>query len=365
MTQRRRRPFGSTRRLASGKWQARYRDPLTGKRDVAAPIVFPTRTEASRWLAKVESGAIDPHQMAARTSDRRLGTYAAEWITTRQLRPRTRELYELQLRLHIAPVLGAAKITELHPSHIRRWHSDLRAGHLGDVSVAKVYRLLRSILNTAVDDGYLTRNPCQLKRAGVEPHRERPIPTVEQAHQISDAMPPGLAAAPMLAALAGLRKGEILGLARRHTDLDRATIRAARALHEITGQGAVFVEPKTATSIRTVTIPPRLVDILTNHLANHVGHDPDALLFTNRYSRPIRASVWRTAWHRATTDADCQRVRLHDLRHLAGTLAAQAGATLRETMDRLGHSSTDAAMRYQHVANQRAEEVARRIEDLL
>ena len=138
-----------------------------------------------------------------------------------------------------------------------------------------------------------------------------------------------------------------------------------RALQEITGEGAVFVEPKTATSHRTVVIPSSLVSQLTEHLDTHVDENPDALLFTNNYGRPIRATVWRKAWRQGTDVAGCQEIRLHDLRHLAGTLTAQAGATLRETMDRLGHSSTDAAMRYQHVADQRAEELARRIEDLL
>jgi integrase len=89
------------------------------------------------------------------------------------------------------------------------------------------------------------------------------------------------------------------------------------------------------------------------------------LLFANAHGRPVRSGVWRTAWCDATSCAECPGVRLHDLRHLAGTLTAQAGATVKETMARLGHSSTAASMRYQHVVDQRAAEVARRIEDLL
>lgn len=45
-------------------------------------------------------------------------------------------------------------------------------------------------------------------------------------------------------------------------------------------------------------------------------------------------------------------------RHLAGTLTAQAGATVRETMDRLGHSTSEASMRYQHVATERRGQIA-------
>ena len=365
MTRRGRRSFGSTRQLKSGKWQARYRDPLTGKRDVAAPKPFATKREASRWLARLESGAIGAETAAALAADLRLNDYATEWIATRQLRPRTRELYALQLRLHIAPALGDARLAQLRPHHIRRWHSDLLAGHLSEVSVAKVYRLLRSILATVVDDGQLARNPCQLKRAGIERVKERPIPTVEQVVRISDELPARLAAVAWVAALGGLRKGEIFGLARRHVDLAQGSIRVERALQEVTGQGAIFVEPKTDSSRRTVTIPPRLAGILADHLEAHVLADPESLLFTNSYGRPIRATVWRNAWAHATQGASCPDVRLHDLRHLAGTLAAQAGATLRETMDRLGHSSTEAAMRYQHVADQRAEIIAHSIEDLL
>ena len=328
-------------------------------------MTFTTKKAASRWLARFESGAIEIDALAIQQSDVRLVDYASEWIRTRQLRPRTRELYELQLRLHIEPTLGTARLAKLQPAHVRQWHAQLLAGHLSAVSVAKVYRLLRAILNTAVDDGYLSRNPCRIEGAGTERSPERPIPTVDDVARLADALPDHLSVIVWVAALAGLRKGELLGLARRHIDLARCTIRVERALQEIRGEGAVLTEPKTASSIRTVAIPDRLVALLEVHLSAHVAGHPEALLFTNSHGRPVRASVWRAAWGQATTGAGLEGVRLHDLRHLAGTLTAQAGATLRETMDRLGHSTTGAAMRYQHVAHERAAEVARRLDDLL
>jgi integrase len=51
-------------------------------------------------------------------------------------------------------------------------------------------------------------------------------------------------------------------------------------------------------------------------------------------------------------------VRVHDLRHSAGTMTALTGATLAETMARLGHSTPKAAMLYQPVASGRAEAIA-------
>jgi integrase len=169
---------------------------------------------------------------------------------------------------------------------------------------------------------------------------------------------------PWIAALAGLRKGEILGLARRHVDIDGARISVTQSLQEITGEGAVLSPPKSTSGVRIVAIPQRLVDELEKHLVDHVGPDPDALLFTNPNGNPVRASLWTPAWDRAKEESGAE-FRLHDLRHLAGTLTAQAGATLREIMDRLGHASPQAAMRYQHVALERSERIARAIDDLL
>ena len=111
-------------------------------------------------------------------------------------------------------------------------------------------------------------------------------------------------------------------------------------------------------------MPDTLAALVDEHLDQHVSEDPDALLFTNGLGNPIRASVWTPAWAAARKGAGVD-VRLHDLRHLAGTLTAQAGATLRETMDRLGHSSPQAALRYQHVAKSRPGVIASAIDRLI
>lgn len=358
-----RRQYGTIRQLSSGRWQARYWDDTTGKQR-SAPETFPTKREASRWLALLESGRIQAQVVESRKSPDRLAEYAARWIDARPIRPRTGELYRLQLRLHIAPYLGDMKVAKIQPSHVRAWHGTLvkRSG-LHPTTIAKVYRLLRSILNTAVEDELLEANPCRIRNGGREQTKERPIPTVEQVKEIAQAMPDRLAAAVWIAALGGLRKGEILGLARRHVDVEQKTIVVERALQEVTGKGAVIVEPKTQASNRIVFMPVPLSVIVREHLAEHVDDNPDALLFTNTHGGPVRATVWTSAWRRMRIQTGYGDVRLHDLRHLAGTLTAQAGATLREVMERLGHSSSSAALRYQHVAAGRSRLIAERIAD--
>ncbi|MEM7271658.1 MAG: tyrosine-type recombinase/integrase [Actinomycetota bacterium] len=133
----------------------------------------------------------------------------------------------------------------------------------------------------------------------------------------------------------------------------------------MTGRGPVIVEPKTAGSRRTVALPGYLIEILVEHLDRHVDAAADSLLFTNSNSDPVRRSVWHPAWDEARKAAGLDDLRLHDLRHLAGTLTAQAGATLKETMAWLGHTSVAAALRYQHVAANRNAEIAGRMDDLI
>jgi len=68
--------------------------------------------------------------------------------------PRTCELYESELRLHILPALGSIEVAKLTTSTVRSWHAELlKAGRPGPTTVAKCYRLLRVILTTAVEDG--------------------------------------------------------------------------------------------------------------------------------------------------------------------------------------------------------------------
>lgn len=211
----------------------------------------------------------------------------------------------------------------------------------------------------------LLENPCRIKRGGIEQSAERPLPSMADVERLAEALPDHLGLVPWMASLAGLRKGELFGLARRHVDLGAGTVQVERALQEVTGVGAVMVKPKTQSSRRYVAMPKRLMFAVIDHLAVYVDEGPDSLLFTNSHGRPIRATVWSKAWNEARSESGLETVRLHDLRHLAGTLTAQAGATTKELMERMGHSSIDAAMRYQHVAAERNQEVARRIDDLL
>jgi hypothetical protein len=86
--------------------------------------------------------------------------------------------YEGLLRLHVLPTLGDTPLNGLRPAKIRTWHAGLlKRPKPGASTAAKAYRLLRSILATAVEDELIPKNPCAIKGARVERSKERPVAT--------------------------------------------------------------------------------------------------------------------------------------------------------------------------------------------
>ncbi|MGI8808454.1 MAG: tyrosine-type recombinase/integrase [Acidimicrobiales bacterium] len=172
----------------------------------------------------------------------------------------------------------ATDLARITPMAVRRWHADLSNAGVGAVTVAKSYRLLRTILGTAVADEVIVRNPCTVAGAGVERSPERPVATVAQVFELAAAVEPRHRALVLTAALSGCRWGELAGLTRRHLDLLHGTLTVAETLVE-GGSGLSIGPPKTDAARRTVALPPPLVPILDEHLAKFSAPGRDGLVF--------------------------------------------------------------------------------------
>ena len=95
--------------------------------------------------------------------------YASAWIEERpNLRPKTIRLYRYLLSAHLQPAFGSMTIAGVKEAHVRRWWKGLLNGGVSAVTAAKAYRLLKAVMNTAVDDGLIHRSPCRIKGAGQE-----------------------------------------------------------------------------------------------------------------------------------------------------------------------------------------------------
>lgn len=357
-----RRTFGSIRKLPSGRWQASYLDPISRER-VPAESTFATKADANLWLSKAEMSLERGLSLDRSGRTRTFADYSAAWLAGKTVRPKTIDLYTYLLNNLIVPHLGEAPLTAITPGAVRKWNSKIRSGTISDTTAAKAYRLLRQIMEAAVDDQLVAVNPCRIKGAAVEHSSERQIPPISDVLQVADAIDPCYRAMVFLAAFVGLRKGECLGLTRDHIDLvaNPPTVTIDQQLVRVDAGGLILQPPKTAAGNRTVAISEHVATELEAHLARFPQSKGSPYLFpAQRPGKHSFEQCWKVA--AAETQIGCT---FHDLRHVAGTLNAAAGATLKESMSRMGHASSAAALRYQHAVKERDGAIAAQIHRLM
>jgi len=239
--------------------------------------------------------------------------------------PRYRETCTRNLRLHLAPLDGVP-LRALAPAVVREWYAAAMRGSGGRTSIMQSYRFLRAVLNTAVRDGAIVRNPCDIAGAGSDRAKERPVASPAEVVALVEAITPRYRAAVLLAAWCGLRRGEVLGLHPADVDLRAGTVTVRRNRVELLESPVAFdADPKTDAGKRTVVIPPHVLPVLAEHMEAWAGEDR---VFVGRDGGPMRGDAVRQAFDRARRRAEMPSFRFHDLRHTGQTLAASTGATV-------------------------------------
>jgi integrase len=135
--------------------------------------------------------------------------------------------------------------------------------------------------------------------------------------------------------------------------------RDARQLTEVPGHPLHFGPPKSDAGRRVVVMPPVILPEVTAHLTDHADPDPEAVIFTSPSGGLLRHSnFYRRVWLPALVATSLPCVHFHDLRHAGNVLVANAGADARELMERMGHSTSRAALIYLHSTSARQRELA-------
>lgn len=372
-----RRSFGAIRQRSSGRWEARYQD-RTGKTHYR---YLRTKGEAAAFLATVEADILRGDWMDPTRGQRTLGEWADEWMAGKHnIRPRTRDLYEMLLRVHILPTFGATPVAAITTEDVDAWVAMLMADpSRGRTAASRALRLMASILGEAVKRRYIRFNPCDNARKPEEPpRREARAITPAQVADLADAVGrryPQYRTLVLLAAYSGLRWGEATGLSVGHVDLLRATVRVDRQLHK----DGRLDEPKSRAGRRTVKVPRWLADLLAETIA---GRQPNGdlpehhrdLVFLNGDGRPLMGSNFnRREWRPGVLDAlppDLAEFRFHDLRHTAVAIAIDSARRIGEPLnakslqERMGHSSIVMTLdRYGHLLDGHDDAMVEGMED--
>lgn len=358
------RTFGSVRQLPSGRWNASYR--IHPGKGGTVSATHGTKLAAERWLADQRLGA--PRQggsLAAITGNEgeriRFADYAHDWLDNADhLKPRTVHDYRRMLDNYLIPDLGGMTLTEITPRVVERWHTKL-GRETGKTQRTRCYQLLSVIMRTAWRQELITSSPCRIKGATTSKRQhEIRTATVDELRMMVEATPDRFRLFILLAAWCQLRQGELAELRVGDIDLDAGTIRISRAVSRAGGRQVVGT-PKSDAGKRTLSVPPPLRPVLADHLQRHAQDGPDGLLFPSAHGKQLQPASIYGFFHPAREAAGRPDLRLHDLRHTGAVILAQEGATLKELMSRLGQSTPQAALIYQHVAAGRDEVLAERL----
>jgi integrase len=332
--------------------------------DRPAPQTFATKTDADVWLTMKEAEIHRGDWIDPDGGKILFGTYADTWLNDHVLKPRTDELYRGLLKNHLKPTFGNVDLGKIREGHVRRWRKErinaglAQARPFGPVTVAKAYRLLHAIMTTAVEDGLIRRNPCNIKGAGQEHSDERPVVPIATLVELLDYVPERYRALLLLATFANLRFGELAGLRRGQLDLDACVVRVTASTWEMDDGRLIDGDPKSRAGTRTVAFPADIVPELADHLERFADPKPNGFVFIGPKGGRLRRSNFREVWYRARGAVGLPELHFHDLRHTGNTMAAAQGASLKELMERMGHSSPRAALIYLHATRERDQKIA-------
>lgn len=351
--------FGTVDRRPSGQWRARFTGPDGRRRSRSG---FRTKTDARVWLSTQRADVTRKEWRAPEQQARTVGSFAADYLARPDLKASTRDLYGSVWRSHLEQRWGAVKVGDVTPGAVRSWHAS-SAQTMRPTALAQAYRLLRAVLNVAVNDDVIKANPCRVRGASTvkaaTPARALTVPEVQR---IAEAIPTRYRALVLVLAFGGLRFGEATAL--RRQDVAGSLLTVQRTARYISGAWVVG-PPKTDAGRRTVTLPGSVAEAVQEHLAEFVADDPDALMFGTASGQYLQRHNFGATFGRAVQRCGLPPTRVHWLRHTGATLAASTGASTKELMHRLGHSSPAAALVYQHAASERDSEIARALDAMV
>ncbi len=275
------------------------------------------------------------------------------------VRPSTLRRYRQEVRLYISPSLGRMQLERIEPRHVAGFYEQ-QLRHLAPSSVRRLHALLRRAFTVAVRWGLATTNPViMVDPPSLKPQRQiEPLRIAEVRQLLRTAHEAQHYARWLIAATLGLRQGEALGLRWDDVDLNRMQLTVRRALQVRPGGALELVEPKSARSRRTISLPTTVAAALIRQqdqqatASTKAGDDwnEQGFVFTTRTGGPIHPRNDYRSFQLLLTKAGLRRVRLHDLRHTAASLLLEQGVHPRVVMEILGHSQISLTMNtYSHV----------------
>ena len=362
------------RKRNDGRYETRaVLDTPTGRRRVSFYGATAKEANAKRTaaLADQDRGILfsDPKGL-------KVGEYLSSWLSDSaryQVSEGTYQRYERTCRNHLIPFFGGIKLRDLNAAHVRAFKARKIEEGLNPNTVGVMQGVLSVALNQAVDDSLIPSNPAaRVKKAATRGQSPmRALSHEEASRLLSAAEGTRDEALITLVLRTGMRQGELAALQWEDVDLsERGSVTVRRSADTRTRTRVSTTktgeERRVGIGVRTVTVlKAHKKRQLEERMAAPSWADP-GLVFPNTKGKVRRRDSVMRSFRRFLAEAGLPaKVRFHDLRHTAATLAIKQGVPIPTVSKMLGHS--DPAMtlrRYAHVIDEMREDAARAMDDL-
>jgi integrase len=311
---------------------------------------MPNRRDA---LARMEERLREVNQGAQRPeSGISFGAFVeTQWkvLALPNFKASTQHGYNTVLTVHVLPAWRKWRLREIERLAIQQWVADKFRQGTGWQVVRNAWTLLASILESAVEYGYLPTNPARGVKFPLKPVKLKPtiIAGEDFLKLLRHLGEPYRTMVSMIAAT-GLRIGELLALRWSSLDLEAGTLAVRESVFE--GQ---FQVPKTKRAQRTIPLGPRAVKVLRQHQDRSSRTEPGDLVFINRKGQPFRESKLLTrVLQPAAVEAGLGRVTWHQFRHIHSSLMSDLKVPVKIAQEQLGHASISTTLNiYTHVVD--------------
>ncbi|WP_369378898.1 tyrosine-type recombinase/integrase [Streptomyces sp. cg36] len=372
---------GKSRRVKSDRYGIglRYRARYIGPDGTEKSKSFPDKQKrlADQWLAQIEADMARGEYIDPRASRTTFRQFAEKWVKSQTTDETSRAAVESRLRLHAYPYIGSRPLSSFKPEHIRDWSGELKQAIPSATYRRSIFENVSSVMNAAVDDGILRRNPCRatsVKAPQPVPTRVRPW-TAEQAFAVRAALPEHYRAMVDVGAGCGLRQGEIFGLPVDEVGFLTGWVHVGFQVKRVHGT-LVFAPPKRG-KVRDVPLPSAVGSALAEHLRRFppvkvtlpwLTPEGEPLTKSLVFTSNADNAVWRSAfndqsWKPALAAAGvipqpekgkryaaAREHGMHALRHFYASVLLDAGESVKALSTYLGHSDPGFTLRvYTHL----------------
>lgn len=325
--------------------------------------------ELAKFIAQIESNTfIEPSKLTFKD-------FIEKWLdeyAEKNLAPKTVFRYNQMLTSRIIPALGHIKLDKLKPIHFVEFYNNLqedgirsdgKPGGLSARTIKHHHRLIHDILEFAVKWQLVSSNPADNVDAPKVKKVEASYYDEDEVKQLMIRLAEvpeeelKYKAAVILALTGGFRLGELTGLMWNHINFDADTIDIVQSNQYIPGKGTFTKDTKNETSIRTITIPHPVMDLLQKYHTYQkekrikqgtLWHET-GFVFTQWNGKPMYPSTPSRWFSKFLKEHGLRSITFHQLRHTSATLLIKENINIREISKRLGHSNTSTTLNiYSH-----------------